>query len=446
MNFEKLIDFGLGQGAQEIEIYLQQIKSDQIQIFKGEVESLLSSKGQGIGVRAFIDGRMGFAYTSNFNDEGLKKVISEAIANAGLMGDTTEKRKLPELFSQYPEVDIYDPGLFDIEIDEKINLAVAIEKAALDYDPRIVMVPSVTYQDKDIEIHLINSKGLNLKYRKTQVVAYLFALAREDGHNQTGIGIGFGKGFSDLNPEIIGEKAAKEAISMLGGKPVPSQEVPVLFNSYSGSMIFYPFVPGFLAEKVQKGKSLFKGKLGREIANPLVTLIDDGLKKEGLMTAPFDDEGIPSKETVVVENGVLKNYLYDSHTARIDGVISTGNSRRKSYRDFPEASPTNFYLKPGNDSLEEMIAGIEEGFLVLQLSGVHSGANPISGDFSIGASGIWIKDGKLAQPVRKVTIAGNFSQLLKDIIKIGNDLTFNPLTGFMGTPSFLVRKLAVSGT
>ncbi len=207
-----------------------------------------------------------------------------------------------------------------------------------------------------------------------------------------------------------------------------------------------PLCPGFLAERVHKNRSLYQGKLGEQIASPLVTLIDDGLKKEGFQVSSFDDEGMPSQRTVVVEKGVLKNYLYDFNSAKKDGVNSTGNARRQNYKEFPNSALTNFYLQPGNHTVEEMISGTCEGFYVLNLTGVGSGTNPISGDFSVGAVGIWIKDGKLSHPVRGVTISGNFIDMLNDIIQIGNDLTFNFVTKFMGMPSILVRKLMVTGS
>lgn len=445
MDFQQYIHFGLAQGAEELEIYLSNHKSEKLQVFKGEVDSLLSSRSCGIAIRIFTGGKMGFTYTSNLSDEGIKTVITEAIANAKLT-DTQEKRELPELYTEYPALDVYNPALAEVAVEEKINLALAIEKAALDYDSRIIAVPTVAYHDEVAEIRIINSKGLDKSYMLSYTVAYAYAMGREGDSTQTGIKVAYGRTITDLDPTIIGTAAAKQAVSLLGAKPVPSNNVPVIFNPYAGTQLASSFVPGFLADKVQKGKSLFKGKLEQVIASPVVTLIDDGLNAKSLYAAPFDDEGVPAQTTVVVEQGVLKSFLYDSHTAKIDGVRTTGNARKLVLRELPEPSTSCFFVKPGNVSLEEMIAGIKEGFLAVDLTGTHSGTNPVSGDFSVGANGFWIKDGKLDQPVREVTVAGNFGQVLKDIVQLGNDLEVSPNPRSLSTPSMLVKELAVSGS
>ncbi len=444
LNLKKLVELGLSKGADEVEIYHEQIKKTQIKIYKSEVESLLSSVGQGIAARVFTAGKMGFSYSTNLSDQGLKQLIMEAIESARLI-DKSGDQQLPNPADSYPEVHIYNPDIVNTDIQEKIKLALLIEKTAYEYDSLITNVPAVAYADEEAEVRLVNSKGLDQSYKNGIVSASIHVIASKDGVNQTGLGIGYGRHITDLDPVHIARKGAEEALQLLGGKPIESQNVLVLFNSHTGSDIFSAFVPGFLGENVQKNKSMFKGKLNTQIANPLVTLIDDGLREDGLRAAPFDDEGVPSQRTIVVEQGVLKSYLYDTNSARVDNLCSTGNAHRRSLKDYVEVAPTNFYLEEGEHSLDEMIAGIEEGFLVMGLSGVHSGTNAISGDFSVGASGVWIKHGKLAQPVKEVTVAGNFSDLLQDIIQIGNDLEFNVGTGFMGTPSFVVRELVVSG-
>ena len=444
LDFKKYIDFALAHGADDIEIYLAEIKAQNLRIFKGEVDSLLSSQGENMAIRTYKNGKVGFTYTSNVSEDGIKAAILEAIDNAQLLG-TKEMNQLPRLYEQYPEVDIYSEELKNVPVEWKIDFCLAAEKAALNYDQRIVMAQFVGYYDREICTHIVNSKGLDKMYKRTNALSYVYALARENDQTQTGMGIVAGKDTSKFDPVVVGEEAAKEAITLLGAQPVASQKVPVLFKNRIGSMLFSPFAVGFQADRVQKDKSLFKGKIGQEVASPLVTLIDNGLYPDGPNTAPFDDEGVPSQETIVIEKGILKSYLYDSYTASIDGVKSTGNARRSEFWELPEVSPSNLYLETGDATLDELIAGVEDGLLVLDLNGTDSGSNPISGDFSVGASGIWIKDGKLTHPVREITIAGNFIDLLKNIVKVGNDLDFTGDSEYMGTPSFLVKELAVSG-
>ncbi|MCK4259279.1 MAG: TldD/PmbA family protein [Halanaerobiales bacterium] len=444
IDFKKWIDFGLTHGAEEIEFYFERIKSNKIQIFTGDVESLLTSTSQGIGVRVIFDGKIGFAYTSNLTSKGLKTVIIAAIDSARLV-QKSELHKFSDKGWRYPEVEIFDSELGSTELEEKIRYGIELERSALDFDPRIVRIPLAKYEDEEKEVYIVNSKGLNEHYNKTIANAILTAIANENNENQTGLGIGFGKKLSDLDSQKIGEQAARQAISLLGATAVPTQEVSVLFSPYAGSLLCAPFGSGFLAGRVQKNKSYFKGKLGEKVASSLVTLIDDGLLEGGFQTTPFDDEGIPSQKTIVVEKGILKSYLYDTYSAGKAGISSTGNSRRKSYQELPESTLTNFYLQPGNYTKEEMISEMKEGLYILNLSGVGSGTNPISGDFSVGALGIWIKDGKLTHPVSGVIIAGNFFEMLNDIVQIGNDMSFNFITKFMGMPSILVRKLMVTG-
>ena len=212
-------------------------------------------------------------------------------------------------------------------------------------------------------------------------------------------------------------------------------------------MFMYVLSKALTAEAVQKGRSLFADKLDKRVAASHVSIIDDGTLEDGLATAPFDSEGVPCKSTDVIKDGVLTNYLYDVYTSNKDGVESTGNADRGSYRGIPSVSPSNFYLSPGTKKPKEIIGEVENGFYVHKVSGlVTGGANPISGDFSVGATGQWIENGEVKQAVSEITIAGNLIDFLKDIDQIGNDLKFNPMIGSFASPTFKVKKLAISGS
>ncbi len=248
IDFKRWIDFGLIQGADEIEFYLERIKSTKIQVFNGDVESLLSSTSHGLGIRVFSDGKLGFAYTTNLNDTELKRVVSDAIRNAKLT-QISVNQKLPHSDNKDHELKIFESQFADAKLEEKIDFGIALEKVALEYDSKIVRVPLATYEDEDKEIFIANSNGLNKNYRKTTVQAILTALAFKCEENQTGLGIGFGRKISDLNAQMIGENAARQAISLLGATVVPTQKVPSLFSPYTASLLFAPFMSRVFSRK-----------------------------------------------------------------------------------------------------------------------------------------------------------------------------------------------------
>ncbi|WP_027339353.1 TldD/PmbA family protein [Halonatronum saccharophilum] len=445
LNLLELIDKAKELGAQDVEFYYQSSIDNSIEVYEGDVESLESAHSKGLGIRVFLDNKMGFAYTADFNEKRLEEVIKEAIANAQIASED-EYRDLAEGDYEYDDLDIYDPNLEESSPEDKIDLALQIEKVALDYDQRIESVISVGYGDSISKVRIVNSKGLDQSYKGGIAYAYLYVLASDGEDKQTGSALTYGRNLKALTPVKTGEEGAKNALDLLGGKQVKSQKAPVVFTPKVGAMFMYVLAQALTAESVQKGRSLFAGKLDKTVANERVNIIDNGSLEEGLATAPFDGEGVPSKKTDLIKEGILTNYLYDIYTANKDGVESTANASRGSYRGIPSVSPSNFYLAPGDQEAEDIIKGVENGFYLHKVSGlVTGGANPISGDFSVGATGQWIKGGEIKGAVNEVTIAGNLIDFLKNIEEIGNDLKFNPSIGSYGSPTFKVRELAISG-
>ncbi len=441
----KLIEQAQSLGANDVELYYERSEDNSIELYQGEVESLESAHSKGLGIRVFVDGKMGFAYTANFNQDELVAVIKEAIANAEVVSQD-EHRTLISGDYQYQEMDIYNEEFVKTEIEDKIDLLVEMERAALNYSPRIESVVGVSYGDEITAVTIANSKGINKSYKSNTCYAYLYVIAADQEDKQTASALCYGRSLEDLTSVRTGEEAAKNAIKLLGGRQVESQAAPVVVTAEVGSMFMYILANALTAESVQKGRSLFVNKLNQTVASSKVNIIDDGTLEDGLATAPCDSEGFPSSRTEVIKEGVLNNYLYDSYTANKDGVESTGNAQRGSYRGIPGVAPTNFYLDAGDKRIEEIITGIENGFYVHKVTGLFSGANPISGDFSVGATGQWIKDGQIKGAVREVTIAGNLIDLLKNIEELGNDLKFNPMIGSFGSPSFKIKELAISGS
>jgi PmbA protein len=445
LDFEALIDQAQKLGAEEVEFYYEVSTNTDLEVYDKQVETLTSAREKGLGIRVFVDDKMGFAYTANFDDQALEEVIEEAISNAQVASED-EYRQLPAGEFDYQELDIYNPALEEVEIKDKIDLALEMEETALEFDDRIKSVVNVSYGDFSGQTRLVNSQGLDESYQGNGCYVYLYVIAAEGEEQQTGQAIGYGRSLEELNPVDTAREAAQNALKLLGGKQVTSQEAPVVFTPRVGSMFMYVLSQALTAEAVQKGRALFADKLDQQVANEKVKIIDDGTLEDGLSTAPFDDEGVPCSPTEIIKDGKLVNYLYDSYTAAKDGVDSTGNARRGGYSGIPDVAPSNFYLAPGEKNQEEIIKGVDNGFYVHKVSGlVTGGANPVSGEFSVGATGQWIKDGEIKGPVSEITIAGNLIDFLQDIEELGDDLMFNPMIGSFGSPTFKVEKLAISG-
>ena len=270
---------------------------------------------------------------------------------------------------------------------------------------------------------------------------YLALVANEHDDNQTGFALDYNLKYKHLDAIKIGNLAAERAVRMLGAKPVATAKVAVVLDPYIVTGFLGLLGSALTAEAVQKGRSLFAGKTGRNVASKQITIIDDGTKPDGIASAPFDGEGVATSKTVLIQAGVLQGYLHNIYTAAKDGVTSTGNGIRSSFKSNPEVGTTNFYIEPGKIAPADLIKDITAGLYLTEVMGMHT-ANPISGDFSLGAAGIWIENGKLTKPVRGVAIAGNVMDLLKSVDAIGSDLQFY---GGKGAPTLRVSQMTVSG-
>lgn len=434
------VEAALASGADAAEAYLSSGTSIEIDVREGEVDTIKSAAEKGVGLRVFRGRQVGFAYTTDLSAQGLKAVAQRAVANAALTAGEDYYR-LPEVVPEYPQVDIFDPGLPEKQIEEKIGLAKQMEAAARTHDPRVTIVESSTYQDGIIEVGIVSSTGISAYYQGAVCGLYIALTAREGEDHQTGFAMDFRPRFVHLDPEAVGREAAERAVRMLGARSQQGMEVPVVVDPYVMVSLLGMLAPSLTAEAVQKGRSLFAGQVGNQVASDKVTVVDDGTLDGGVRSAPFDGEGVPSSRSVLIEKGCLRGYLYNTYTAAKDGVSSTGNGVRASYKGGPEVGITNFFLEPGEISPEQIIGEISSGLYVGEVMGMHT-ANPISGDFSVGATGIWIEQGRLSYPVRGLAIAGNIRDLLNAVDAVGSDLRF---FGGKGAPTVRVSKLAVSG-
>lgn len=431
-------------GVEEAEAFAMRTRSTRIRVYQQEVEELASSTGSGVGIRVFRGDSVGFAYTSDISDEALASAAREAADNAEITaGD--KFLGLAEPAGEFPELDIYSEKLQQVTLAQKIELTREIERTALERDSRISQVDSATYAEGDVLVAIANSRGFSRQYEENTCYAFLQAIAMQDGQMQTGMSFTTGREPGQLDPVACGREAADRAVALLGGSQCESMNCPVVMDPFVSASLIGVIGSALTGEAVQKQRSMFAGLEGRKVASEIFSITDDGIHPDGMASAPFDGEGVPMGKTELIKNGVLQGLLYDTYTAKKDGKSSTGNGIRGSYRAQPHVGATNLRLARGTASLDEIIGGVDSGFHVMEVSGIHSGTNPVSGDFSVGASGRLIRGGQLTDAVREVTIAGNLMTILMNIAIIGNDNRWVPFGGSIHAPSLLISEMTVSG-
>lgn len=437
----QVVDKARKMGADQSEVFLISSKDLSIDVSNGSVETLKLAEDRGLGVRIFKDGRIGFAYTSDLGQTAIDEILRQALANSDRTSPD-EFNYMPKPGGGYANLNLFDPEIARVPAEEKIEIAKTMEQAAKEYDPRITITERSSFFDAEYEVSLANSLGITADYRGAYCGCYADLVAEEKGESQTGFAISMNLNFKDLDPLRIGREAAAKAVRKLGAATVGTQKAVIVFDPYVATGFLGVIAPALSAEAVQKGKSLFGGKVGQQVASDKITIIDNGAMEGGIASAPFDGEGVPTSETILVQNGHLNGYLHNTYTAAKDGVTSTGNGVRSSFKSTPEVGTTNFYIKPGAHNPDDLIKDIGSGLYITDVMGMHT-ANPISGDFSVGAAGIWIENGKLTKAVRGVAIAGNILELLKEVEGVGSDLTF---FGGKGSPTLRISKMTISGS
>ena len=447
MNYEELAAETAARarkhGADQADVYLVSTTEFGVQIRKGEVETLTQSGSKGMGIRVFVDHRQGFASTTDFSEDALDRLITNVVGLARNADQKPENALSEDAVSvESRDLQIYDPELENIPAEKKIALAKSCERAAFEFDPRITNSEGAGFGSEISTTVIANSLGSHHSYRSTACSLYCAPLAELDGKKQVDYEYSYRRVIAELDkPETVGRKAAQRVLRKLGARKAPTQTATVVFEGRVAGRIWSAVIAAINGDAVYKGMSFLKESLGNQIAASTVTLIDDGTLLRGAGSAPFDGEGIPTRRNVLIENGVLKMFQYDTLTSRKvgAGVKSTANARR-SYNVAPSIGPFNVYLEPGSLTAEQIIEAIPNGFYVTDMMG--GGANPVTGDFSIGASGLWIENGQLTYAVEEVTIAASMNSILMGIEKIGSDLLFN---SSIVSPTFQVAEMTISG-
>ncbi len=406
----------------------------------GKPEDVKVREGSGVGVRVFVEDRLGFAHTSDLSDSGVRLAAEGAVANAeSTFAD--KNNVLPKMASEYPDIERFDAGLSSVGLDERIEKALLIESSARALDERITKVRKASISDSSIESCLANSNGVFLCRRGTSCAASLLAVAESKGDAQMGWDFDHSPYFNKLEVELVGRSAARRAVDQLGARQIDTTPAPVILDSPVAAEFLAAIGHALMADQVQKGKSLFADKIGQTVASANVTVIDDGAFERGISPSSADGEGVPSQRTPLIVSGTLRAFLHNTYTASRGDTVSTGNGVRSSYAVLPEVGPSNFYLEPGSISREQLIKGCERAFLVTDAMGMHT-VDMVSGDFSVGASGLWIEGGEVKFPVREATIAGNVKDILTGVEAVADDLKFYSR---YGSPTILVGKVVVGG-
>jgi PmbA protein len=441
----RAVDAALAAGVGDAEAYASREGGREVRVHGGEVESLTAATQSGIGVRAWIGGRVGYAYGTDLSETGIAAIAARA-AEAARVADEDEFASPPR-----PAVAESVPGLSDPGVElwppaRAAELALTVERTALAADTRIVGVEQVVYADSTERVAIASSTGVAGEYESSSCFAYLQALAESDGGRETGLGFGLARGPDGLDPEAIGAEAAARATAMIGASKPVSRSCPVVFDPTVAAS-FAGLIGGALgAAAVQRGRSPFAGRLGEDLASEALALYDDGLDPGGFASAPFDGEGVPRRRTPLIEGGQLRTYLYDTYTGNRDGGGSTGSAARHGYRSQPSVAASNLVVGPGPLSFAELLGEADDGVFVTDVAGLHSGVNPVTGVFSVGASGQAIRAGELAEPLREFTIAGELIAMLGAVRAVGSEARWVPFGGSVSTPPLLVGGIAVSGS
>ena len=432
----------LDEGAGDAECTISEGDEFSASVRMGEVETLKEAGSRGAGLRVLIGRRMGSSYTSDLTPEGIRHMVRSAIDLASV---TTEDPHagLPdadELGSIKGDLRLFSEDVAGLPAELKIDSAKRAEAAALAFDPRITNSEGGSFDSNIGGRVFANSRGFIGAYRSTYCSISAVPVAIQNGAMERDYWFTMARDFAGLeDPESVGRIAAERAIRRLGAVKVETQRVPVIFEPRVARTLLGNLFEAVEGRSIYRQASFLAGKLGEKIADERITLIDDGTIPHLFGSQPFDDEGVPTRRTPVIEKGVLKSYLLNTYTARKLGLKTTGNASR-GITGNAGIGHGNFFLEAGDKSPEEMIRGVRNGFYVTELIG--SGVNIVTGDYSRGAVGLWVRDGELAFPVSEVTIASTLQEMLNNVAEIGSDLEFR---GSVSAPTIMIGEMTVAG-
>jgi PmbA protein len=437
---EEVLSGALAKGADQAEVFLKSSRNISVEVKDRMVDSFKSSRSFGYSLRIIKDGRLGFSYSTDPLE--IDALVARSI-EAARFPERDDALELPE-FSEIADVDVFDPELNVIAEAEAIEKVMLLEKAVYAEDVRIKKLRKASGSFTVSSTMIVNSRSVMAEYASTRCSAQVMAVAEQDGESQVGWDFDGSRFLSDVSFEDVGRKAARRAVALLGSKKMRACRAPVILDNAVTADFLGVFAGSFSSEAVQKGKSLLEGKLGKKVLSPGIRIIDSGVLRGATGSFPVDDEGVSSREKTLAEDGIIQNFLYNTYTAKRGGAVSTGNAVRGGFSSLPSVGVTNLFLTASpleqTESIDRIFAMTGRGLYVLDAIGVHT-ANPVSGEFSVGVSGIWLENGKAVYPVREAVISGNLVDLFSKVEAVGNDMRFY---GNIGAPSLLISSVDIS--
>ncbi len=443
MNYTKLtnelVQKCLNNGAAMAEVYLETSRNLSVRVLNGEIETIQEAATAGIGFRVIVDGRMGFSHSNDLSEKALEDTLKRAIEFAKLT-TPDETNLLPDDTTTIRVDGLFDPDLAKVTMDRKIQMALDLEKLATGH-PGITHSSGSGYGENEGEVFIANSNGLSKTYKSSG--CYLgTSVVAEKGEQKSPGDEGCSRVFfNELKPlDEIAAAAAKKALILLDPQPVATQRASVIFDSEVAGSLLGGVIAALSGERVNQGASFLKDSMNKPFASELLTISNDGILPKGLGSAPFDGEGVTTTKRTLVEKGVVKGFIYNTISGKRAGTKSTGNASRGGYSALPGTGTHNIVIQPGNITPEEIVASTEKGLWLKEVTGY--GIDPVTGNFSGGATGLWIENGKVKHPVSGLTIAGSAEEILNGIDQMGNDLDLNRT---FACPTFRVREMQIGG-
>ncbi len=436
--------------GEQLEVYVARGQDTEVRAYDGEVESLSSATSSGLGVRVLLadegggGNRLGLAWAGSLDDQVVAATVAEARDNARYATPDPYVTLAEPDGVAAAEVDLWDPSLADMPTDRKVDLALSLERQVRRADPRIRQVSSADYGDERVEVALASTAGIRSFTRRTSVFLSVSAIAGEGADTQTGSGFSVGRSPADLDPDRAANDAVERAVRMLGSTKARSGRCTVIFDPRVVSTLLSVVSSALSGVAVVKGRSFFAGRVGEVVAAPTVALVDDPTDPRAFGAAAYDSEGLACRRNALIEDGVLRGFLYDTVSGRRAGTVSTGSAVRGGFAGTPGPGCRALVLDPGDLDQSGVLAAVGEGLFVQSITGVHSGVNAVSGDFSVGAEGLMVRDGVLAEPVREVTVASTLQRMLQSILHIGGDVEWLP--GIAAGQTLAIGDMQLSGS
>ncbi len=427
---------------EEIEVACSYGRSTSVRAYGGEVESLTTAENHAIGVRVLVDGREGFASAGTLDDDVVSAMLDEARDNARFAETDPHVGIATPDGVEAVEIDLWRDGVESTPNQRKIELALELERRVNDADPRITGVRVAGYGDSSGAFALASTSGITAATRATSASVSVQALARDGERTQTGYAWDGGREPDDLDLDRVVGRAVSHSVDLLGSSQPKTGTVDLVLDPHLASTVLGLIAGTLTGDRVLKGRSPFVDRVGETVGAPSLTFLDDPTDPSSLGADSHDGEGLACRPVPLVSDGVLDGFLHDSYTGRRSGAGSTGSAVRGT-RGLPSPGLHALTVRPGEGTLDELIAGVDHGLLVFSLAGLHSGVNPVSGDFSVGVEGRMIRNGQLAEPVNECTIASTLQRLLLDVRAIGGEVTHLP--SGVSTPPVVIGDVALSG-